>query len=91
MLTVSATTRHTHTALSAANVAWSRHLNEAHWHRLFDARWSHCYEGQCLTVSPSILSRLQGNYHSFWGTIEKARACMLASGDGRGNALISPM
>jgi len=60
-------------SLSAVNVTWSRHLCESHWHRVFQARWSHCYEGgQGLTVSPSILSRLTGNYHSFWATIEKA-------------------
>jgi hypothetical protein len=60
-------------SLSAVNVAWSRHLCESHWNRIFQARWSHCYEGgQGLTVSPSILSRLTGNYHSFWATIEKA-------------------
>lgn len=60
-------------ALSGVSVAWNQHLCEKHWHCVFQARWSHCYEGgQGLTVSPSILSRLTGNYHSFWGTIEKA-------------------
>lgn len=64
---------HNNAALSATNRAWRHHLGEeAQWRRLFDARWSHCYEGQGrLTVSPSILAALNGNYRSFWGTIEK--------------------